>query len=314
VPHFGVSASKEEIKRTCEVMEELGGDSVWVGDHIVVPYSFSTKYPYSDSWYDPKDPPPYMEAFSVLAYLAAITSRITIGTSVTVLPYRHPLLTAKALATIDVLSDGRLAFGAGVGWFSEEFDALGLSSFKDRGRVADEQLEIIRRCWTQDRPSFQGVYYKFDELSVKPKPLQRPHPPILIGGNGPHALRRAARFGDLWHGMSMLPSEVTAAQAELTTAAALNGRNEPPGTSLFMKLVLTAKPSSFEKLPEERRREALTGTPDQLVNQLRAYRDVGLDQLISRIDSDGSFGAGIEPLSVFLSEVWPAVNGLGPRG
>jgi probable F420-dependent oxidoreductase len=231
VPHFGSAASVAGIDATCEIMEALGGDSVWVGDHVVIPFGFRTGYPYAATWYDPDDPPPYWEAFSVLAYLAARTTRLRIGTSVAVLPYRHPLLTAKMLATIDVLSGGRLVFGAGAGWFEEEFLALGLSTFGERGAVTDEQLEIIRRCWTEDRPSFDGAHYRFGELSVRPGPVQQPHPPILIGGTGRAALRRAARYGDFWHAMSMLPDEVAAGRAKLAALALRSHRRAVPATA-----------------------------------------------------------------------------------
>jgi probable F420-dependent oxidoreductase len=291
----------------CEIMEALGGDSVWVGDHVVIPFGFRTGYPYAAAWYDPHDPPAYWEAFSVLAYLAARTTCLRIGTSVLVLPYRHPLLTAKMLATADVLSGGRLMFGAGVGWFEDEFLALGLSTFGERGAVADEQLEIIRRCWTENRPSFDGVHYRFGELSVLPKPVQRPHPPILIGGTGRAALRRAARYGDFWHATSMLPDEVAAGRASLAVLAGEHGR-PVPGISLFMKIILTATPSAYDEFPAGRRREAIVGTPEQVAGQLRAYEESGVEQLISRIGSDGSFGSDTELLARFLTEVWPSVS------
>jgi probable F420-dependent oxidoreductase len=307
VPHFGPAASVAGIDATCEIMEALGGDSVWVGDHVVIPFGFRTGYPYAATWYDPDDPPPYWEAFSVLAYLAARTTRLRIGTSVAVLPYRHPLLTAKMLATVDVLSGGRLVFGAGAGWFEEEFLALGLSTFGERGAITDEQLEIIRRCWTEDRPSFDGAHYRFGELSVRPRPVQQPHPPILIGGTGRAALRRAARYGDFWHAMSMLPDEVAAGRAKLAALAAEHGR-PVPGTSLFMKIIMTAAPSGYDDLRAERRREAIAGIPEQVAKQLRAYEEAGVEQLISRIGSDGSFGSDAELLARFLTEVWPSVS------
>jgi probable F420-dependent oxidoreductase len=210
VPHVGRdNVSKRSIDAMCVVAEELGADALWFGDHVAFPYNFTTPYPYGTrSGFTPADPEQFWEAYSVMAYVAARTERVKLCTGVIILPYRHPLLTAKSVATIDMLSGGRVMFGAGVGWLEEEFQALGLDTFRQRGAVSDEQLEIIKRAWTGDRPSFAGKFYEFPEVSVTPRPFQQPHPPILIGGNGAVAFRRVVRFGDYWHSAMLLPEEV----------------------------------------------------------------------------------------------------------
>src|SRR5262249_20783396 len=141
----------------------------------------------------------YLEPLAMMAYLARATSRIRLGTSVLVVPYRHPLLVAKMLATIDVLSKGRVILGAGVGWLREEFEAVGAPAFEARGTVTDEALGLMRAAWTTDPVSFHGRHYKVDEIHALPKPVQRGGIPVWIGGHTEAALQRTGRLGNGWH-------------------------------------------------------------------------------------------------------------------
>jgi probable F420-dependent oxidoreductase len=175
--------------------EELGLDGVFVPDHILAPPA--TAQHYGPSWPDP---------FSLLAFLAGRTQRIRVGASVIVLPYRNPLVTAKAAATVDQVSGGRFILGIGVGWDEEEFRNLGLP-FRQRGAMADEYIRVIKAAWSAERPSFAGKYLSFSGATFAPRPVQTPHPPIWVGGmpgviSSP-ALRRVALLCDAWHPLGL---------------------------------------------------------------------------------------------------------------
>ena len=177
--------------------EALGFDSVWVNHHVLnVGYVR-----------DRLGERPYYDALVMLTWLAAQTSRVTLGTSVLVMPYLHPMVLAKELATLDHLSGGRLVIGVGVGSLPEENAALGVA-YDSRGGYCNEFIEVLRLLWTNERASFAGEFFAFDDLISSPKPLQKPHPPIVVGGNRPPALRRAARLGDGWHPMNVSPDGV----------------------------------------------------------------------------------------------------------
>jgi probable F420-dependent oxidoreductase len=192
--------------------------------------------------------------------VAGATERVKLGTTVLVVPMRNPVLLAKELATLDVLSGGRLILGAGVGWLKEEFEALD-APFDHRGARMDEYLEVIRRLWTEDDPSFAGEYYTLGNVASYPKPLQSPHPPIWIGGNTAPALQRAARIGDAWHGAGSSPADVRAASARLRMEAEANGR-DPDAIALTVRTGLGA-----------------SEPPEATLGRLRDYQDAGVSHI-----------------------------------
>jgi probable F420-dependent oxidoreductase len=284
-------------------------DVTWFGDHIVFPYNYKSTYPYgTKDGFDSEDPPDLWEALSAMSYVAACTTSISLATGVLILPYRHPLYTAKAVATIDVLSGGRVLFGAGVGWLEEEFEALGAPNFRERGAVANEQLEIIRAAWTETHPEFHGKYYDFPSVSVTPKPIQRPHPPILIGGNSVPAMKRAARFADYWHSIMLAPREMQGAVARLHDVCRSAGRQEAIAVSILILIELTRDPEARDRQSAAEQRRTLLGTPEQVIDSLRSYRDCGVELLQTSITDDGTLGIGGKPLEFFMQHVWPAVR------
>ena len=194
--NFGVS-DPHEVVRLGVRAEELGFDSVWVNHHVL-------NVGYVRERLGER---PYHDALVMLTWLAAQTSRVRLGTSVLVLPYLHPMVLAKELATLDHLSGGRLTVGVGVGSLPEENAALGVA-YDSRGVYCNEFLEVMRRLWTEERASFHGRFFDFEDLISSPKPLQRPHPPIVVGGNRPPALRRVASLGDGWHPLGVSPDGV----------------------------------------------------------------------------------------------------------
>lgn len=191
--NFGPSAEPSVIAGWARTAEELGFHSLLTSDHIAVTPDVTERYP-----------APFYEPISLLGWLAAATERIAIGTTVTIVPYRHPLETARAFANLDQLSGGRLIFGVGIGWATEEFAALDVP-FNRRGALTDEYLDIIRRHWTSDEVSHDGTV-TFSGVDTAPRPIQQPHPPIWVGGSSDAALRRTARFGSGWHPIRLRPS------------------------------------------------------------------------------------------------------------
>jgi probable F420-dependent oxidoreductase len=309
-PHVGPGSSRDGIARACDVADELGADTLWSVDHIAFPYGFRAVYPYATHEFgeSPDTPLEWWDCLSVLTFLAARTERVKIGTGVLVLPYRHPVATAKAIATIDQLSGGRVLFGIGVGWLHDEFAALELKPFADRGAVTDEQLQIFKALWTQDRPSFEGRFYRFPEISVTPRPAQQPYPPILVGGNSRPALRRTVEHGDGWHALMLLPAEMAEHKARLQEMAAAAGRTDEIPVSLLVATHITKDASVHPSLDDAHRRQSMTGTVEQIVDQLVAYRDAGVEEIHTLVSTDDAGGvlSSVDGMELFLREVWPA--------
>jgi probable F420-dependent oxidoreductase len=205
--------------------EEVGFESVWAGEHVAFAADYEPRYPYSA---DGKTPLPldtaYTDPFVQLAWVAAVTLTIRLGTAVVVLPERQPLIVAKEAATLDVLSGGRLILGVGLGWQKEEYDALGMS-FERRGARADEYIGAMRALWTEHEASFHGRFARFDRLLTFPKPVRDGHLPIIVGGHSPAAARRAGRLGDGLFALVAEPSHVKPLRDEMIAAAEAAGRD-----------------------------------------------------------------------------------------
>jgi probable F420-dependent oxidoreductase len=258
--HRGSSADADTVVRRARLAEEAGFESLWVGDHIALP----TGLP---------DPPvqPRMEAVVALTYMAALTSRVRLCFGVIVLPQRQPVLLAKQLASLDVLSKGRLTVGIGVGYVEPELRALG-ASLADRGARTDEYLAAMRALWDEPAPSFHGRFVEFAAVIQRPRPAQRPHPPIVIGGESPSAYRRAVQAGNGWYGWDLDPERTARALADLRAAADCYQRPEELG-----ELEITITPP---------------GTPD--LDTVRRYADLGVHRLA--IQPHTMEGSAIEEL------------------
>jgi probable F420-dependent oxidoreductase len=260
LPPWGDQATPADFDRLARGVEDLGYDSLWTGDHVVFPRDVRSPYPYNATGAFPFDrDQPLFEPITLLAYLAGRTTTVRLGVSVLVLPMRNPLVTAKMLGGIDALARGRLELGIGVGWLREEFQALA-ADFAMRGEVTEEWIAIVRQLWTASSPSaFEGRHYRFPPLALPPKPDRRI--PILIGGNSPTALRRAAHVGDGWHGVRLSPAQVREAVTTLRTGLAEAGR-DPAG----FRVVLRA-----------------SVTPGGAARQLESYAAAGVDDLIVEV-------------------------------
>jgi probable F420-dependent oxidoreductase len=264
LPHIGPYAREQVVERVRTVAhhaEDLGYHSVWVGDHIVLPTQLVSKYPYHPEGKFPVDPADnFLDPLTVLSYVAACTTKVRLGTGVLIIPYRNPIVTAKMIATLDVLSSGRTILGAGVGWLAEEFAYLN-APYRERGRQTDEYLQAMKALWTEPEPQFDGRYVQFSHLRCEPKPVQKPHPPIWIGGHSPAALRRTATLADGWYGHVLwrtpdaLPREIQTIK-ELAEQAGRDPRS------------LTYAAPSYER------------TFEDVLRSLSRYEQAGLDHVV----------------------------------
>lgn len=222
-----VPVHPDELGAVAIRAEELGFESLWSGEHVVTPTVLRHRYP------GRTEKPPFawnsrfLDPLATLTFLAGITRRVRLGTGVLVLPLHDPATLARAITTVDVLSGGRLSLGVGVGWMREEFDAVG-REFRDRGRRTDEMITILDALFREETTSFTGEFHTMPEAGFEPKPVQRPRPPLLVGGRSPAALRRAARAGDGWYGSLESPAEIRSVVAELHRLRAEYGRADHP--------------------------------------------------------------------------------------
>lgn len=214
--------------QAAQTAERLGYESMWRPDHLVLPAKVPPTYPYREDGVAPLAPDwPIVDPFTAFAFLAAVTSTIKMGTAVYILPLRHPIVTARTVTGLDRLSRGRVILGVGAGWLEEEFQIAG-QEFKSRGAPTDEIIAILKKVWTDPEPEFHGKHYNFGPIKFEPKPVASPHPPIIVGGESEAALRRAARLGDGWYGVSHGPEAMTVFRERLLQLRSEYGRDHEP--------------------------------------------------------------------------------------
>ena len=272
-----------------QLAEEHGFDSLWVSDHVLVPRKLTSRYPYSPDGSFPVPPDtPFLEPLATLLYVAGITQRPKLGTTILVAPMRNPIVTAKILASLDVLSGGRLILGVGAGWMEEEFELLGVP-FERRGARLDEYIRLFRALWTEDNPSFRGQFWQIEDVGFAPKPVQKPCPPIWTGGHGERALRRAGRLADAWHAVGVPPA-VLAQQFEQVKRHAKEAGRDPNSIDITVRTRLSLS------------------DPPKAVEQLCAYADVGVSHVVVEV-----FTLELERarsmMEVLAKEVRPALAG-----
>jgi probable F420-dependent oxidoreductase len=250
-------ATPEYLNALGPAAEARGFHSIWVAEHVVLFDQYASKYPYAADGRIPAGGDSGMlEPFTTLSFLAASTSRIRLGTGICLVPQRNPVYTAKDVAAVDWLSNGRFDFGVGVGWLAEEFAACGVP-FERRGARTMEYLRAMQALWTEPVSSHRGEFYAFEPLRQNPKPIQTPHPPIHFGGESDAALRRVAAIGQGWYGFSLLPDAVPAHLARLDAFLAERGRKR---SEIQVSISPYMQPADFDTV--------------------RRYRDAGVDQVI----------------------------------
>ena len=261
--------------------EELGYESVWASEHV-----FNVSYVY-----DRIGNKPYYEPLTMLTYVAANTTLIGLGTSVLVLPYHNPIRLAKVAATLDVLSKGRLMLGVGVGVIEEELEAMG-SSFADRGAISDEAIAVMKELWTKEDPLFQGKYHRFSGMKFTPKPVQKPHIPIVIGGTSRAAIRRAARSGTTWHPTALAPQALAEGMDYLKEQAVKAGR-DPSEISVSVSAAIGST--------HNHNRYSLGEDPEEILERSQKYQEMGLERLL--ISPNTRDQSQLRPIMEMLAEV-----------
>jgi probable F420-dependent oxidoreductase len=266
MPNCRHLATPEIIRATAVRAEQLGYDSVWVSDHVVVPND-NVGY-LGEGMFDP---------LVTLAVAAGATSRVRLGTTVLIVPYRQAVVAAKMISTLDALSAGRVILGIGAGWLAAESAMLGVP-FAERGAMTDEYLAAMRELWTSPEPTFAGKYTQFSGLRFAPKPVQQPHPPIWVGGHSRASLRRAVRDGTAWHPINRTPTEMQAGRAELARLCQAQGRAVPPALAPRHDVCVLGPGQSAR--PSVRPGHALVGEPPAVVDRLHELAECGAEHVV----------------------------------
>ena len=265
--NFGACADPVLQRRVARAAEESGFESIWTGEHVAMPVGHNPVGIDAGT--------PILDSLVTLAHLAAHTEKLRLGTGILVLPHHNPMLLAKALTTLDVVSGGRLIAGFGGGYVEAEFKAIG-ASFRHRGAITDEYLDAMRAIWTEEVPRFSGRFASFADVRCEPKPIQRPHPPIVIGGTSPKALRRAARVGDGWYGFAQTVAQTAEIVRELGRLRTELGRADRP-----FEISLT----TFEPLTRELVAQATDAGVHRLILFPRARPDA-LEATVRKLGAD----------------------------
>jgi probable F420-dependent oxidoreductase len=317
LPGRGPLAKPDQVLTMAARADALGYASIFVTDHVVLPTSMARSvYPYSATGQLPGGAnQDYLDPLAMLGTLARTTRRARLGTSVLVIPYRHPLVTAKILATIDQLSGGRLILGAGVGWLREEFEALGAPPFEERGAVTDEYLRFMRATWTTDPVKFSGRYVSVQNVHALPKPAQPGGIPVWIGGHTDAAVRRAATLGDGWHPIALRPPgllfpDAYAARAQQIRAWAKEAGRDPGSVTLSVRVPMEVR--SKRAAPPAGDRPLFQGTAEQVSTDIRAYAAAGATHFVFDPTTQ-DLRAVLENLQRFAHDVRPGLDGAGAR-
>ena len=255
---IGPGANPETIVQAATSAEQAGFFSLWAPEHVVLLDQYASRYPYSG---DGRLPMPaqveILDPFVTLTFAAAHTKKIRLGTGICLLPERNPVVTAKEIASLDKLSGGRFVFGVGIGWLAEEFTAVGVP-WERRAARTREYLKAMKLLWTEEEPEFKGEFVSFPKVRMYPKPTQKPHPPIIFGGESAPALKRAAEVGDGWFGVNVSVEDAAKKVAQIRQMAKAVGRDP-------QNLHFSATPG--------------LGVPIEL-DMVKRYRDAGVDQVI----------------------------------
>jgi probable F420-dependent oxidoreductase len=283
-----------------------------IADHVVFPTDIRSPYPYTVSGAFPGHGDA-LEQLTLMAFVAGISTTVRLVTSVMIVPHRNPVLTAKMLATIDVLSRGRVTVGVGVGWLREEFEALQAPDFDHRGAVSDEYLRIFKTLWTQDPAEFTGQFYQFKALHCLPQPVQKPHPPIWIGGHSRPALRRVATYGDGWHpvganpAVPLRPQALSGALDNLKRLLQAEGRDLDDVTISFKAPLYDISPLGEVEKQTGLERRPFSGTTGQIVEDIATYAHLGVSELIFDFRSE-ALNESLDRMEHFATVIKPAVS------
>jgi probable F420-dependent oxidoreductase len=299
VGSYGPLADAEIILNLARFAEQAGFASIWLADHVAFPVSFKSKYPYgAEGSFPTRLADPLLEPIASMGVLIGSTTRVRVGSAALIMPYRNPVLLARMLVTLDHFSGGRIVLGAGVGWLEEEFAVLGNRDFKGRGRATDESLEIFKAICAGGEVAYRGTTYAFEPIFSSPGSLQRPHPPILIGGLSTAALRRVVKHGDGWLAVSAPAAQLSERLVTLQRLAGEAGR-QLREFCLAYKIFLSfgqAKGGAFGT------REPGTGSLTEIRDDIKHLLDLGFDTIIVRHRGD-SAAEQMHQIERFITEI-----------
>ena len=299
IPNFRGPASLETFRRVALRAEEAGFDDVWLGDHVVLPKRTAVAHPYSPPDRDWGGDIPVYDAFPLMGYLAAITNRVGIALGTLVVPYRNPVVTAKMLSTLSVLSGGRIILGVGVGWLPEEFEALDVP-YNRRGAITDEYIDVMQTLWADEEAAYDGELYRyppgmwFEPLPVAPIP-------IWVGGQSRAALRRAVQIGDGWYGVHLPPDRTAEVKDRLVTMLSDYGR-DPEDFTYSMRVIVDIGGTGDSQTGS-------VGPPEQIVELVAAYEALGLSHFQMATDPRLTTDEVLNQIDVFTEDVRPLLDG-----
>ena len=308
----GAASNPDNIRALAQHADRLGFSHLGFSDHVVIARSIASRYPYNESGDWPGVSTGFcLEQITCLAYAAAVTQRIRLLTSVMVVPHRPAILAAKMLTTADVLSKGRVTVGIGVGWMAEEMAALGSPPYAKRGKASDEYIEAFRALWTQPEPAYQGEFVAVRDVLFEPKPVQKPHPPIWVGGEGTAARRRAGRLGDGWYPTIRNPKEpldtppaLAAALADVRRHAQAAGRDP---AALDVAMFAPGYSLGAPQKGRDGKRMAFTGSAQQIAEDARAFGAVGVKHIVIGLESN-NLQEYLDRVEGFARQVVPLVG------
>ena len=282
-PVAGALSEAASLAQIAAEGEAMGYDFCTLSDHVVIPRDIHARYPYSESGEFPsRSRGDRHEQLIAVAFVAAKTSRLRLVTSVMVVPHRPAVLTAKMLASIDVLSGGRLTLGIGAGWCKEEFEALGTPPFPERGAVTDEYIGAFRELWTNEDPHFAGKYVQFSNLLFEPRPLQKAIP-IWIGGESGPALRRTAKLGDGWYPIGTNPQHrldsLARFRAGIERLHRMTGEAGRDPSQITLAYRVTQYGTAIPDQADDGERRLFSGGNDRIIDDLKAFRDLGVEHM-----------------------------------
>jgi probable F420-dependent oxidoreductase len=293
IPNCRHLATPDIIRATAVRAEQQGYDSVWVSDHVVVPHANVVNF--GETVFDP---------LVTLAVVAGATSRVRLGTTVLIVPYRNAVVTAKMISSLDALSGGRVTVGIGAGWVAAESAMLGVP-FAERGAMTDEYLRAMQELWTSPAPSFAGKYTAFSGLVFEPKPAQKPHPPIWVGGHSRAALRRTVELGAAWHPINRPPAELRSGRLELVRLCQARGRSTTPALTLRND-VRILRPGETPPASAHAGR-VIAGEASAVVDQVAELADCGVEHLV--LEFLAADGRDLEAqMAAFAEQVRPRVR------
>ena len=294
LPHLGRAVDSASLTHFAQTLEQVGVHSGWVSDHVCWPSEIESKYPYSDDGsFAPSPDMAWLDPLGTLLFVAGVTETLRLGTTVLILPYRQPVVTAKQLATLDVLSNGRAILGAGIGWMAEEARILGMP-WDNRGRRSDEQLALFDVLFTDAHPEFDGEYYQIPRVGFEPKPIQSPFP-VWIGGASEAAFRRAAKFGTGFHA-AFQPLDVVIDEFDQVKAHAdAIGRN-PDELTLSLRVYLDPAGA----MPADK---SIAGSEQAMIDRVGELCEAGVDHILLDPVARGGIAGRLDAVCAFMQAV-----------